>query len=59
MHEKPNEIEEALQDIKAALRRIETALDGRTLVEEPRSWILRELIRAYIEMDIVEENEGS
>ena len=36
MHEKPNEIEGALQDIKATLRRIDRALDGRTLVEEPR-----------------------
>ena len=56
---KPEEIEEALRDIRAALRRIDRVLDGVTLVETPRSWILRELIQAYIEMDIVEENEGN
>ena len=59
MPEKPEEIEEALRDIKAALRRIDKALDGVTLVETPRSWIFRELIQTYIEMDLAEENEGS
>ena len=46
----PQEIKGALQDIKAALRRIDRALGGRTLVETPRSRILREMIQAYIEI---------
>ena len=54
----PEEIEEALQDINAPLRPIDRALDGHTLVETLRSRILREMIQAYIEMDIVEQNEG-
>ena len=59
MPEKPEEVEDALQDIKAALERIDRALDGRPFREDRRSWILRELIQGYIETDIVEENEES